>query len=223
MLRKNVSISDSHLKLLDPLLKKHQGNLSAAMREIIDFTGFVAENIGCLESAKNLLQEKNCAREETNNRIYGVTIPLSMFKWLLSNRKGILPPLNEVIQLFQPYNANIYDINSLNKIINEELSLLHWPVTVMVGQEGGDISFQITGTDPDINRFNAILISMFLANNKRPQKIDKNLVYPASIYMQFSEAISKEEALKSIYDVFSDANNDETAGQKDMIPITNNI
>ncbi len=207
MLRKNVSISDKHLKLLDPLLKKHEGNLSAAMREIIDFTGFVTENIGCLESAKDLLKEKNHAREETRNRIYGVTISLTMFRWLLNNRKGVFPPMNEVMQLFQPHNVNIYDINNLDKIISEELSLLNWPVTVTAGHENGQITFQITGTDPEINKFNAILIAMFFANNQKPQRINKNLIYPASIYMQFSETATREEALKSIYETFSDTNN----------------
>ncbi len=216
MLRKNVSISDTHLKLLDPLLKKHQGNLSAAMRDIIDFTGFVTENIGCLESAKDLLKEKNHAREETRNRIYGVTIPLTMFRWLLNNRKGVFPPLNEVIQLFQPHNANIYDINSIDKIINEELSLLNWPVTITVGHEEGRISIQITGTDPEINEFNAILIAMFFAYYKRPQKINKNLIYPASIYLQFSETATHEEALRSIHETFSDIKKDEIHEQCDM-------
>jgi hypothetical protein len=221
MLRKNVSISDSHLKLLDPLLKKHQGNLSAAMREIIDFTGFVTENIGCLESAKNLLKEKNHAREETRNRIYGVTIPLTMFRWLLNNRKGVFPPLNEVIQIFLPHNANIYDINSLDKVISEELSLLNWPVTVAVGHENGHISFQITGTDPEINKFNAILIAMFFANNKKPQRINKSLVYPASIYMQFSEAASREEAVKSLQEAFSDMKQDEMCSSQTYLMAQN--
>ena len=121
MLRKNVSISDTHLKMLDPLLKKHQGNLSAAMRDIIDFTGFVTENMGSLETAKDLFREKNHAMEETRNRIYGITIPLTMFRWLLVNKKGNLPPINEAIQLFSNQSINSYDISTLNKVINEEI------------------------------------------------------------------------------------------------------
>src|SRR5665811_236295 len=114
MLRKNVSISDTHLKMLDPLLKKHQGNLSAAMRDIIDFTGFVTENMGSLETAKDLFREKNHAMEETRNRIYGITIPLTMFRWLLVNKKGNLPPINEAIQLFSNQSINSYDISLIH-------------------------------------------------------------------------------------------------------------
>lgn len=217
MLRKNVSISDAHLKLLEPLLKKHQGNLSAAMRDIIDFTGFVTENMGSLETARNLLKEKNHVREQIQNRIYGVTIPLTMFRWLLVNRKCKLPPLSETLQLFAPHNdINVYDTNSLNKIINEELSILNWPTTVLVDNVETQISIQITGTDPEINSFNAALISMYLANNKNPQKISKVLIYPSSIYMQFSAAECYEDAIQSIYKYLYD-NQEDKIEQNDVI------
>jgi len=220
MLRKNVSISDTHLKMLDPLLKKHQGNLSAAMRDIIDFTGFVTENMGSLETAKDLFKEKNHAMEQTRNRIYGITIPLTMFRWLLNNKKGHLPPINEAIQLFSHQNINSYDINTLNKVINEEISFLNWPITVNVGNENGNISIQITGIDPEINIFYAKLISMFLSNNKNPQKISKILHYPASVYMLFSVASTHEEASQSIHEIFGVSKRDEMIGQNEIIVAT---
>jgi hypothetical protein len=219
MLRKNVSISDTHLKMLDPLLKKHQGNLSAAMRDIIDFTGFVTENMGSLETAKDLFKEKNHAMEQTRNRIYGITIPLTMFRWLLSNRKTNLPPINEAIQLFSQQNINSYDINSLNKVINEEISFLNWPITVNIGSENGHISVQITGIDPEINSFYAKIITIFLSNNNNPQKISKLLHYPASIYMLFSGASSHEEALHSMQEIFGNNEIDRIQGENDILLI----
>jgi len=218
MLRKNVSISDTHLKMLDPLLKKHQGNLSAAMRDIIDFTGFVTENMGSLETAKDLFKEKNHAMEQTRNRIYGITIPLTMFRWLLSNRKSSLPPINEAIQLFSQQNINSYDINTLNKVLNEEISFLNWPISVNIGSENGQISIQITGIDPEINSFYAKLITMYLSNNKSPQKISKLLNYPASIYMLFGSASTQEEALKSMYEAFGE-NGRKIPAENDVILI----
>jgi len=219
MLRKNVSISDTHLKMLDPLLKKHQGNLSAAMRDIIDFTGFVTENMGSLETAKDLFKEKNHAMEQTRNRIYGITIPLTMFRWLLSNRKTNLPPINEAIQLFSQQNINSYDINSLNKVINEEISFLNWPITVNIGSENGHISVQITGIDPEINSFYAKIITIFLSNNNNPQKISKLLHYPASIYMLFSGASTHEEALHSMQETFGNNEVNKIQRENDMLLI----
>lgn len=220
MLRKNVSISDTHLKMLDPLLKKHQGNLSAAMRDIIDFTGFVTENMGSLETAKDLFREKNHAMEETRNRIYGITIPLTMFRWLLVNRKGNLPPINEAIQLFSNQNINSYDISTLNKVINEEISILNWPITANIGSENGQISIQITGVDPDINIFYAKLISMFLSSNKNPQKISKIIKYPASIYILFLSASNHEEAIQSIQETFGAAKRDEIPFKSEIMMAT---
>ncbi|PWB56752.1 MAG: hypothetical protein C3F06_00530 [Candidatus Methanoperedenaceae archaeon] len=219
MLRKNVSISDTHLKMLDPLLKKHQGNLSAAMRDIIDFTGFVTENMGSLETAKDLFKEKNHAMEQTRNRIYGITIPLTMFRWLLSNRKTNMPPINEAIQLFSQQNINSYDVNSLNKVINEEISFLNWPISVNIGSENGHISVQITGIDPEINSFYAKIITIFLSNNNNPQKICKLLHYPASIYMLFSGASTHEEALHSMQETFGNNEINRMQGENDMLLI----
>ena len=217
MLRKNVSISDTHLKMLDPLLKKHQGNLSAAMRDIIDFTGFVTENMGSLETAKDLFKEKNHAMEQTRNRIYGVTIPLTMFRWLLTNRKNNLPPVNEANQLFSQQNINSYDINALNKIINEEISFLNWPISVNIGSENGQISIQITGIDPEINSFYGKLITIYLSNNRNPHKIAKLLQYPASIFMLFSSASTQEEAIHSMHEAFGENDHNKIPEENEMI------
>lgn len=219
MLRKNVSISDAHLRLLDPLLKKHRGNLSATMREIIDFTGFITENMGSLEMAKDLLTEKSHAKEQTLHRIYGVTIPLTMFQWLLTDRKNSLPPLNHATQLFVLQNElNIYDVDSMGKIINDELSFLNWPVKVAITNEDRHVAFQLTGMDQIINKFTAILISLYLANGQKPHKISKLLSYPASIYLQVTEAAGQEDAMRSIFEKFSD-NRDSVPIVSDMMQI----
>jgi hypothetical protein len=205
MLRKNVSISDEHLKLLDPLLKKHRGNLSATMRDIIDFTGFITENMGSLETAKDLLTEKSHVKDQMLQRIYGVTIPLTMFQWLLMDRKNSLPPINHATQLFATEtDINIYDVENLARMINDELSILNWPVKVSISNEDCNISFQLTGMDQTINRFTAILISLYLANNQNPYKISKLMLYPVSIYIQVTETARKEDAMHSIYEYFSD-------------------
>lgn len=140
-----------------------------------------------------------------------------MFRWLLANRLTNLPPVNEAIQLFQPHNINIYDINSLNKVIDEEISFLNWPITVNVGSENGLISIQITGVVPEINNFYANLIALYLANSRSPQKISKLMQYPASIYIVFQGAANHEEAAQSIYETFGDNKTDKIPEQNDMM------
>jgi hypothetical protein len=155
--------------------------------------------------------------EQTLNRIYGVTIPLTMFRWLLANRKNNLPPVNEAIQLFSQQNINSYDINALNKIINEEISFLNWPISVNIGSENGQISIQITGIDPEINSFYGKLITIYLSNNRNPHKIAKLLQYPASIFMLFSSASSQEEAIHSMHETFGENDRNKIPEENEMI------
>ena len=42
--RKNISLENVHLKKLEPLVQKHNGNFSAAMREIIDLIDTMTKN-----------------------------------------------------------------------------------------------------------------------------------------------------------------------------------
>jgi hypothetical protein len=42
-------------KILEPFIKKHNGNVSAAMRDCIDFASFCIEKAGSLERAKERL------------------------------------------------------------------------------------------------------------------------------------------------------------------------
>ncbi|MDW7727651.1 MAG: hypothetical protein SCH70_11190 [Candidatus Methanoperedens sp.] len=121
----------------------------------------------------------------------------------LDSRNSLFPIADEVLQLFQSHKTDIYDINRIDKIINEELSCLNWPVSVSMCNDGGNISFQISGTDSEINLFSAILISAYCASHSRPLKIVENLIYPASVYMQFSEASSREEAFEIAERYFS--------------------
>jgi len=36
ILRKNISLNEDYLRKLEPLMQKHNGNLSAVIREVID-------------------------------------------------------------------------------------------------------------------------------------------------------------------------------------------
>lgn len=196
MLRKNVSISTVHLRTIDPIMKKHNGNLSATIREIIEFTGFIIRKYGSIEKAKEVLSKETYSDEHFVDSIYGVTIPLSMFRWLLKSRDGTtLPILEEVTQLFMPIQEESTDIFSLVSNINEKNSILNWPLYIKAHIEDEDIIVLISGSDTMINRFEAMLISMFVANMDVPLKINNILKLPSSIQLQFCES-NPEEARK---------------------------
>ncbi len=58
--RINIVLHNSQLKAIEPLVKKHDGNVSAAVRDCIDFTIFCTENAGSLDRAKaRLIEQEN--------------------------------------------------------------------------------------------------------------------------------------------------------------------
>lgn len=202
MLRKNVSISNNHLKIIDPILKKNNGNLSATIRDIIDFTGFIVKKFGSIETAKEELSKENHSHDYYVDSIYGITIPLSMFRWLLESRdKSNLPIIEEVTQLFMPESGGATDLDSVIKDINEKNSLLKWPLYIKTHIEGEKYIILISGSDTLINKFGAMLLSMYLANLDEPLKLTNVLKLPSSIQLQFvgSKKDEAKEAFESFY------------------------
>ena len=51
VVRKNISLEQTHLKKLDSLILKHKGNLSAAIRDAIDITDASLKRYGSVEDA----------------------------------------------------------------------------------------------------------------------------------------------------------------------------
>jgi hypothetical protein len=56
--RTNVVIHQSQREMIVPLIKKNEGNFSAAVRDCIEFIGFCIEKTGSLERAKKRLMEQ---------------------------------------------------------------------------------------------------------------------------------------------------------------------
>ncbi|MDW7775599.1 MAG: hypothetical protein SCH39_04570 [Methanosarcinales archaeon] len=207
MLRKNVSISNNHLKIIDPILKKNNGNLSATIRDIIDFTGFIVKKFGSIENAKEELSKENHSHDYYVDSIYGITMPLSMFRWLLESRdKSNLPIIEEVTQLFMPESGGATDIESVIKDINEKNSLLKWPLYIKTHIEGEKYIILISGSDTLINKFGAMLLSMYLANLDEPLKLTNVLKLPSSIQLQFitSKKSDAKEAFERFYGKMAD-------------------
>ncbi|HIH43959.1 MAG TPA: hypothetical protein HA257_02395 [Candidatus Methanoperedenaceae archaeon] len=180
--------------MIEPLLRKHGDNLSAAMREIIELAGDMLRSFGTLERAREQLAQKDSSRDTFVDSIYGVTIPLSMFRWLLGSRECTLPPEDEVKQLFI---TSALDIESLVSAVNDRNKILNWPLFVKLSRVDDRVVLLISGTDSMINRFQATLISMFLANLQNPYVLTDMLNLPFSIQLQFKSG-SKQDAERGL-------------------------
>jgi hypothetical protein len=80
MIRKNISLYEKDVKKIAPLLEKNEGNLSAAVREMIEFVDFMLQKFGSLEEARRL-----------EKRVKGVCIPRLMLNWFLTCTDACLP------------------------------------------------------------------------------------------------------------------------------------
>ncbi len=80
MIRKNISLYEEDMKKIAKIVEKHEGNLSAAMREIIDFVDFMLRKFGSLEEARKI-----------EKRTRGVCLPYGMLNWFLTYTSECLP------------------------------------------------------------------------------------------------------------------------------------
>lgn len=80
MIRKNISLYEEDMKKIRGIVEKHEGNLSAAMREIIDFIDFMLRKFDSLEEAKKI-----------ERRTKGVCVPSEMLNWFLTYTSECLP------------------------------------------------------------------------------------------------------------------------------------
>ncbi|HMB46114.1 MAG TPA: hypothetical protein VKL21_09855, partial [Candidatus Methanoperedens sp.] len=99
---KHISIDKECVEKLKPQLEKHNGNFSAAIREIIDRNG------------KSIFPNNSSA------------IDSSLFKWLLTEVNGTLIPDNVMDELIDPILIN--SIRKLEDCLNCRFRELEWDI-----------------------------------------------------------------------------------------------
>ncbi|WP_269848568.1 hypothetical protein [Methanosarcina horonobensis] len=93
LIRKNVSLDEVHLQKLQPLLEKNGGNLSAAIREVIDLFSLCPESHETLKETAESLKRKESLpeiREQFLRSGEYVMINQQMMKWLMRSSAGKL-------------------------------------------------------------------------------------------------------------------------------------
>lgn len=166
MVRKNVSMEDTHLQKLQPFLDKNNGNLSAAIRDAIELADAALEGHESVEDALEYFTEGSAKYPEMRNNLIesGECILISQlsFRWLIENTDGILVADELVSELFNPYQIKSTSdlLDYLNKRSRThgwgiEASLINWEedrTEVIVLEHG----------DPSLRAFLAEALSIFL-------------------------------------------------------------
>lgn len=167
LIRKNVSLDETHLQKLQPFLTKHNGNLSAAIREIIDFASSEFENRGSPEEITTKLQnEKNFSEtKELFMSEEAIKMNPQVMKWLVKSCAGRLIDEDIVHGMINPYIITTF--SELEEHLNSSSKKMGWKIMVSgprkEGQENDFTIMEFTGGDRDFREFLAKVVCIFLS------------------------------------------------------------
>jgi len=168
LIRKNVSLDEDHLQKLQPLLEKNGGNLSAAIREVIDLVSPPSESYGTPEGGSENFRKKEIFPETREQLIRSgefVTISQQMMKWLIRNNAGKLIDEDVVYELINPYL--ITTIPELEEYLNHISKLLGWKIKISTScgenLQNGFKSMDFIGGDRDLREFLVEAVCIFLS------------------------------------------------------------
>lgn len=179
---KNISLDDECIKKMESLVTRHQGNFSAAIRELID------------SSQRSVLPERASAVDE------------AIFNWLLNEADGRLVPDNVLDEIIDPFLINRLD--DLDKYINRRMNDLGWGININIEYDNAlspsQITVEITGTTYKI-KLVARMISQFIvknSNNSVPLIITSVSTLGNNIKIELTKASNKKDAINSLTTFF---------------------
>jgi hypothetical protein len=168
LIRKNVSLDGTHLQKLQPFLEKHKGNLSAAVREVIDLVSFGLGSHGTPEDMdKNLRNEGEIfgTKEELIKSGECVMMSQHMMKWLVESCAGKLMNEDIVHGLINPYI--ITTLSKLEEYLNCSSKGMGWGIKVSISHNEGiknePDTIDFTGGDKDFREFLIEAVCIFLS------------------------------------------------------------
>lgn len=151
MIRKNISLFEEDMKKIEGIVEKHEGNLSAAMREIIDFVDFMQRRFGNLDAAKKV-----------ERKAKGICVPPTLLNWFLTYTDGCLPD-----EITADCVEEITAIESMSKLA--EIADMGFSVAIKIDADDernpSEATIQISGERMS-REFIAKITSCFLAKNR---------------------------------------------------------
>ena len=193
--RKHIALEPEHVSKLQPLIDKHHGNLSAAIREAVDLTAIALQCYDTIEDAKSLITNLKEIREDQ------VIIQAPVFHWLLKKDKGLIIDKQTLDYLIDPFI--ITSISELQDYVNNMCRDFGWHVDVMIDSDDNDnptyATITLNSSYKERIYFLGIILSKYLA-------IYKNLgiisVHPQldEIEIELEQKKSNDEALQNLVD-----------------------
>ncbi|MCX9081074.1 MAG: hypothetical protein OIN83_02635 [Candidatus Methanoperedens sp.] len=139
---RHISIDDEYLKKIEPYMEKYNGNMGAALRDMINQAG------------------------KYNPAMNSSAIDTSLFNWMLQETDDILVPDEVLDKLINP--MLIHSMEMLERNINQRLKELEWGTNISLKCDDdhfpSGILLTIRGTPRKI-KFIAGIVSQFLVKN----------------------------------------------------------
>lgn len=141
---RHISIDDEYLKKMEPYMEKHNGNMGAALRDMINQAG------------------------KYNPAMNSSALDTSLFNWMLQETDDILVPDEVLDKLINP--MLMHSMEKLEENINQRLIELEWGANISLkcdnDQFPSDVLLTIRGTPRKI-KFLAGIVSQFLVKNSQ--------------------------------------------------------
>ena len=187
-LRKSISLDEEYLKKMEPLIQKHNGNLSAVIREIIDLADYASRDPDSIKRLISGMKNKQSLTSPT-------------LAWALKDLAGRRPDREFVNNIL---GKDIYSISVLEKRLNELLGEVYWDSSIKIASDDDrmphNATFVITGKNQDMNRFVGAFIAVFVS-----EKYDFGISSTKTENNSFEMIMlrgTKEWASKSTNDLF---------------------
>jgi hypothetical protein len=168
LIRKNVSLDEAHLQKLQPLLEKNGGNLSAAIREVIDLVSPGPEIHGTPDETSENMRKKESSPETRERLLVSgecVMISQQMLKWLVKSSAGKLIGEDVVHELINPYLVTT--ISDLEEYLNQSSKQMGWKIEVSSSCkesfQNGFVTMEFIGGDRDLREFLVEVVCIFLS------------------------------------------------------------
>jgi len=159
--RKHIALDAEYLKKIEPLLEKHQGNLSAAIRDTIDLTDVALKYYGNVKDATLLITALKEIREDQ------AVVPKPLFDLILSQTKGLIIKKEVLDQIFDP--SVITSTSKFEESMQNMCTGLYWDVTLEITPDDtpglSDIHVMIKGVDYDKRMFLAGIIGSYMISS----------------------------------------------------------
>lgn len=209
--RKTLSLSKGDVQKLDPILEKHNGNFSAAIRELVALGDVLISRFGSTEEALRELHPKKSLPQELVENRYGILLPYSLVQWGLRLLDGFLPPKGSLVTPVHDSLAHSKGISPVitpencgewEKLLNELYPQLGWEVKITMESTENTLIVSFSGLDPEINRLAQMVLSVRLAFQNPPYKIEELQEYLPLVTIYFTTCDSQKEAEERLEHVF---------------------